>query len=164
VGGIVDMWAHAQPVIGHASLRLSDLDFPSASPRAARRGPDESKASDPLKGTTTGTVRVTFLDITEDESTKRQDKPGTTESVSSKRDPQRIVEPIPTVARTTALAGQEPPPTSFPEANQYSHVTHPVWPPPRRESLMNRSPTPWVMLFRPFGALHVLPLVITRLI
>jgi hypothetical protein len=157
---IVDMWAHAQPVTGHAPLRLSDLDLPSAPPGAAHRGPDKSnlKASEPLKGTTTDAIRVTFLDTTDDDSTRQHDDAGTTESPNVEHGPhQRIAESIQTVASRTALAGQELPPTTSPETNNYSHATHPVWPPPRRESLMNRSPTPWVCFPAFAPALHALP-------
>lgn len=128
----------------YATLRSSDHDFSSTSARAPRRGPAKSKAPEPVKGTTTGAVRVTFLDTTDDESTKRQDEAGTTEFVSFEPHPQHIVEPIPTVASTTnALAGREFPSTTLPDTFQHSHVPHLVWPPPRRDSLMNKSPTPW---------------------
>jgi hypothetical protein len=128
------MWVHTQPVTGRAQLRLSDLELSPASPRAASRrvGPEQSRLSASSKPTTTGASRVTFLD-TDDEPTVGN----RIIAQPPKHGLQVIVESTPIAE--VAFAGAELSPS--PRTTDESHAK--VWPPPRRESLTNKSPTPW---------------------
>lgn len=132
------MWVHTQPVTGRSQLRLSDLELSPASPRAASRrvGPEQSRLSESSKPTTTGASRVTFLD-TDDEFTDEGNRRRI--ALPPKHGLQVIVESIPIAE--VALAGAELSPS--PRTTDDSHATRQVWPPPRRESLTNKSPTPW---------------------
>lgn len=148
------MWVHAQSVTGPANLRLSDLNLSPtashhrASPISHQAGPDKrqqrfEQAANALSSTALEPSRVTFLD-TDDEPSEERDS---TAAQSPKRGLQVIVESIPTAQEEVALAGEGLLPNT--DALHNRHATDRVWPPPRKESLTNRSQTPWVCPLRP---------------
>lgn len=129
------MWVQTQSVPGRSQLQLS------ASPR---RTESAKSSSSPALSRSQGT----FLDTDDETSANVRDS-----LVSILDDPFLIgyttatEEPQPPTTATTATTATTTPTatsTTSPGKLDNRNASRQAWPPPRKESLTNQSPTPWV--------------------